>query len=353
MPSPEVLESESKPVEETVTSAENVGQEQSQAAAVDENKPTEITEPKIDDASAVEKPVESVGENVEQPKAPIEGEAKTEVVQGEDSKIEDSLDKAMDGAGSDTAVESDVDSDFDVMEEIDPSYAIDPNLWTKVADIDACDLKPAKKEVPGEEGEEKKPEKKAKKEEAEEDVEEDSGFSEIVIRSEKERDQEFQEYIFELCRPSIVSYLPDRVAPKGSNVRLTCTVQGNNIQTKWMKDEVTIERGKRLQTKSDGEIHSLEISEITEKDAGVYTAVFKNRAGEVETSSHVKVYDGKLHKPDHIDIALVKGELNVCAMIWRLFLFIERAKFIIATIGDLNSISIENLFANKNISAVH
>lgn len=302
-----MLETEQKPVEESSISSENIVQEQAPlAAAVDENKPTEITETKIDDTCVVK--TDSVGENVEQPKAPVEGEAKPEVVQGGE-KLEDSLDKAMDEAGSDTAFESD-DSDFDVMEEIDPSYAIDSNLWTKVADIDACDLKPAKKEVPQEEGAEKISEPKKAKKVEEEEAEEDSGFSELVVRSEKDRDQEFQEYIRELCRPSIVSYLPDRVAPKGCNVRLTCTVQGNNIQTQWMKDEVLLERGKRLQTRSDGEIHSLEISEITEKDAGVYTAVFKNRAGEVETSSRVKVYDGKLHKPEHVDIALVKGELH-------------------------------------------
>lgn len=337
-----MLESEPKAVEETLPIAEDVVQEQQQAAvADDENKPTENVEVKTDDASVVEKPVESVGENVEQPKAPTEGEVKPELIQ-DNAKLEDSLDKAMDGAGSDTAIESDVDSDFDVMEEIDPSYAIDPNLWTKVADIDACDLKPAKKEVPEEEGAEKKPEAKKAKKEEEEEAEEDSGFSEIVVRSEKDRDQEFQEYIYELCRPNIVSYLPDRVAPKGCNVRLTCTVQGNNVQTAWLKDDLALERGKRYQTRSDGEIHSLEIIEITEKDAGVYTAVFKNRAGEVETSSRVKVYDGKLNKPEHIDIALVKGELLFYTIIDNL-LHTKSANFItvsqsIETIDDLKMI---------------
>ncbi|CRL00783.1 CLUMA_CG014037, isoform A [Clunio marinus] len=194
------------------------------------------------------------------------------------------------------------------MEEIDPSYEIDASLWMKVADINECDLKPAMKEVVGggENPSVQQERKKAVKAEEKED-EEDSGFQELVsVRSEKERDQEFREYIRELCRPSIVSYLPDRIAPKGSNVRLTCTVQGNNIQSRWMKDDVILERTQRIQTRTDGEIHTLEISEINEKDAGVYTAVFKNRAGEVETSSRVKVYDGKLHEPDHIDIALVK-----------------------------------------------
>lgn len=296
-----MLENEEKPVEEPVASAEETAAA-TEPQAADENKSAESAEtPPAGDAS-VDKPAESV----DQPKS-AEGEKKPE----EGDKTEDITEKLEDsGEGSDTAIDS--DSDFDEMEKIDPSYAIDASLWKKVADFDGCDLKPAKKEEP--EGAAPKEDKKKKVEEEVPEGEEDSGFSEIVIRSEKDRDQEFQEYIRELCRPNIVSYFPDRVAPLGSNVRLTCTVQGNNIQTKWMKDENVLERGKRIQTRTDGEIYTLEISEITAKDAGVYTAEFKNRAGEVATSSKVTVYDGKLHKPDHIDIALVKGELKFRAI---------------------------------------
>lgn len=243
-------------------------------------------------------------ENVNQPTPSVEGESKTEALSG-DEKPKDSDDLAMDGEGSDTAIES--DSDFDVMEEVDPSYSIEASLWKKVQDFDDCDFKPEKKENLDNPDKEEKPKKK---EEVVEE-EEDSGFSELIIRSEKDRDLEFQEYIRELCRPNIISYLPDRVAPKGSSIRLTCTVKGNNIQTRWLKNGELMERAARIQTRSDGEIHTLEISDITVKDEGVYTAVFKNRAGEVETSSRIKVYDGKLHKPDHIDIALVKGELKL------------------------------------------
>lgn len=204
-----------------------------------------------------------------------------------------------------------------MIEEIDPSYEIDASMWKKIKSFDEVDLKPAQAAKPGAadgDGEEKAdvPEKASKKkdEEEEEEVEEDSGFSEIVIRTEKERDQEFREYVRELCRPQIVSFLPDRNAPRGSDIRITCTVQGNNINARWLKDDVLLERGKRIQTKSDGEVHSLEITKLTDKDAGEYTLVLKNRAGEVETSSRVRVFDGKLHKPDHIDIALVKGMLK-------------------------------------------
>lgn len=228
--------------------------------------------------------------------------SKTEALSG-DEKPKDSDDLTMDGEGSDTAIES--DSDFDVMEEVDPSYSIEASLWKKVKDFDDCDFKPEKKENP------ENPDKEEKKKKEEVVEEEDSGFSELIIRSEKDRDLEFQEYIRELCRPNIISYLPDRVAPKGSSIRLTCTVKGNNIQTRWLKNGELMERAARIQTRSDGEIHTLEISDITVKDEGVYTAAFKNRAGEVETSSRIKVYDGKLHKPDHIDIALVKGELKL------------------------------------------
>jgi hypothetical protein len=310
-----VLESEEKPAEEPATSLEDNSQETPAAPKEGEaeNNLAESAEAKAGDAT-IEKSVEGVGAEQLQPPA-AEGEAKPDAipVEGGD-KTSESEEKLAEIEGSDTS--EDIESDFDIMEEIDPSFGIDASLWTKVKDLDECDLKPAPKEVP--EGQKPTEEKKPrKKEEEEEAAEEDSGFQElVVVRSEKERDQEFREYIRELCRPSIVSYLPDRVAPKGTDVRLTCTVKGNNIQTKWMKDDVVLERGKNIQTRTDGEIHILEITKITEKNAGVYTAVFKNRAGEVETSSRIKVFDGKLHKPEHLDIALVQGTFrtNICSL---------------------------------------
>lgn len=218
------------------------------------------------------------------------------------TKESDELDKLA-REGSATTIESDVDSDFDNIEDVDDSYKVDASMWKQVADLSTIELKPAPKE--GEPEKEKK-----KKEEVEE--EEDSGYGDLYyIRSEKEKDQDFQEYIKELCRPQIISYLNDRCVAKGTDVRLTCTVKGNNIQSRWLKDGNMLERSKNLQTRSDGEIYTLEIMNITERLAGEYTCEFKNRAGEVTTTSTVKVYDGKLHKPDHLDIALVKGESNI------------------------------------------
>lgn len=289
-----MIESEQKPEESvpSVENAENVGQEQQQQSS-DENKPVESGETKIDDAS-----IEKSAESTEKPT--IEGEKQSEMKTEGEAKPEESGEQE----GSDTT--EDIESDFDNIEDVDPSYEFEAGLWKTFESFDEVDFHPPKPEL--KEGEEPpKEEKKSKKEEVE--VEEDSGFSElVVVRSEKEKDEEFQEYIRGLCRPQIISYLPDRVAPKGSTVRLTCTVKGHNIQTRWMKNEVVLERNPRILTKSDGEIHTLEINDINEKDAGEYTAAFKNRAGEVETSSKIRVFDGKLHKPDHIDIALVKGE---------------------------------------------
>jgi hypothetical protein len=292
------IESEQKEAE-NVQSAENVGQEQSTSG--DENKQqgeTQGDESKADDVSIA---VDSgVGESVVASEQKTEKAPEAPKVEGDASQA-----KVMEDEGSDTTVEE-IDSDFDNIEEVDPSYGIDANLWKSFNSFDEVDLKPPKAEpVEGEEP------KKEKKEKVEEVVAEDSGIDEFYrIRTEKEKDQDFKEYIRELCRPQIISYLPDRVVPKGSTVRLTCTVQGNNIQTRWMKGETLVERGKKVQIRTDGEIHILEITDITEREAGEYTAYFKNRAGEVETSSRIRVFDGSLHKPDHLDIALVKGNFN-------------------------------------------
>ena len=217
--------------------------------------------------------------------------------EGDKSQVETNVDE-----GLDTTICEEFDSDFDVIEDIDPSYEIDANLWKPIQSFDEVDLKPQKAEP--KEGEEPKREKKEK----EVEVKEDNEFADLYkIRTEKEKDQEFREYIRELCRPKIVSFLPDRAAAKGTSIRLTCTVEGNNITARWTKDDQPMEKSRNVITRSDGEIHTLEISEITSREAGVYTAYFKNRAGEVETSSRITVFDGSLHKPDHVDIALVKG----------------------------------------------
>lgn len=270
-----------------------------------ENADQASDENKTDDASVA---VESgVGESIavssdeqktDQPKV-VEGET------GEKKEGDESEAKAMEDEGLDTTIDEEFDSDFDNIEEIDPSYEIDSTLWKSIKSFDEVDLKPPKAApVEGQE----EPKKEKKKEEAVETKEDDEFADLYKIRTEKEKDQDFKEYIRELCRPKIVAYLPDRVAAKGTTVRLTCSVEGNNIMTRWTKDDVLLERKKNVQTRSDGEIHTLEISDITVKEAGVYTAYFKNRAGEVETSSRIRVFDGSLHKPDHIDIALVKGE---------------------------------------------
>jgi hypothetical protein len=264
---------------------------------------TETTTETKDESNA-----ENIPQSTSTETAPAVDEKKPETIadekKDETKKIDDALNPNIEKDEDDTTIESDIDSDFDNIEEIDPSWGIDSSLWQKVQDLSTVELKPAPEKGP--DGQPLEPKKEKKKEEVVE--EEDSGYSElVVIRSEKERDQEFREYIRELCRPQIVSYLPDRNAPKGSDVRLTCTVKGNNVQARWLKNGETLEKSQKVQTRTDGEIHILELTSISDREAGEYTAVFKNRAGEVETTSTVKVYDGKLHKPDHLDIAIIKG----------------------------------------------
>ena len=288
-------------------SAENVGQDQSQTVE-GENKSTDIenaTNASTDGVSVVVEPGQ------EQP-PPTEGDALTNaeaqpVVSG-DKPVEEAQPEEEE---SESEVESDMESsDYDAIED-----EIDPALWKKVKNFDDCDFKPEKKDPPkGEDGEEapvaavKAPRKKAESDEEDNESVVSSGGYKIEIKSEKERDNEFREYVRELCRPHIISYLQNRIAAKGTAIKMTCTVEGNNIQTRWTKNGVNLDKGKYVQYKSDGLVHTLELLKLTDRDAGEYACIFKNRAGEVETVASVKVFDGKLHKPDHIDIALVKGE---------------------------------------------
>ena len=294
---------------------ENGGQDQPQV--VDgENKPVEANGAPIvpvDGVSAVDGVIIEPGQ---EQKPLVDGEPITQAA----VQPEISGDKPAEGEqpedhqSEESEAESDMDSsEYDVIED-----EIDPILWKKVRNFDDCDFKPEKKDpikAEGEEGEEAPPPARAARKKVESDEEDNesvvsSGGVKIDIKSEKQRDTEFREYVSQLCRPHIISFLKDRIAAKGTAIRLTCTVEGNNVQASWKKNGVNLDKGKYVQYKSDGQVHTLDLLKLTDRDAGEYACTFKNRAGDVETIANVKVYDGKLHKPDHIDIALVKGELN-------------------------------------------
>lgn len=294
---------------------ENAGQDQQPVDG--ENKPVEVVDGApivpVDGVSTVDGVAIEPGQ--EQPPL-VDGEPTTQVTaQSEISGKKPAEGEQPEDEQSESEVESEMDSsDYDVIED-----EIDPSLWKKVRNFDDCDFKPEKKDpvkAEGAEGEEapapvvKASRKKASSEDDEdnESEEKSSGGVQIEIRSEKQRDTEFREYVSQLCRPHIISYLKDRIAAKGTAIRLTCTVEGNNVQAAWKKNGVNLDKSKNVQYKSDGQVHTLDLLKLTDRDAGEYTCIFKNRAGEVETIANVKVFDGKLHKPDHIDIALVKGE---------------------------------------------
>ncbi|XP_052890695.1 muscle M-line assembly protein unc-89 [Anopheles moucheti] len=109
--------------------------------------------------------------------------------------------------------------------------------------------------------------------------------------TEKEKDAEFQRLRKASRPPLYLTKLTDRSAPTGSTIKLQCTVEGQEVTVRWMKNDQPIERSANLQTSAADGLYTLTIKGLKHSDAGVYTIYAKNRGGEIPSVARVRVYD--------------------------------------------------------------
>lgn len=110
------------------------------------------------------------------------------------------------------------------------------------------------------------------------------------LLTEKEHDLEWQREREARKGPLLLSQLTARTVCEHTPIKLTCSVDGPDLQVKWLKNGGVIGKGpNNKQTATDG-LLVLELLNPTKEDTGTYTCAIKNKNGEITTSANVSVY---------------------------------------------------------------
>lgn len=96
-----------------------------------------------------------------------------------------------------------------------------------------------------------------------------------------------------LERPLFATPLSDRtITENSSSVKFTCSLLSTECDVSWEKNGIPLRASTRYsQTFADG-LAILEIYDVSDEDAGKYSAVASNKYGESVTSARLKVYSG-------------------------------------------------------------
>lgn len=93
------------------------------------------------------------------------------------------------------------------------------------------------------------------------------------------------------AKPLFHTYLHDRTVSEGVNVRLMCTVSGDeNTHIEWLKNHKPLPKDTRYQTLYQNGEASLEIFAVVADDSGNYTCSAINDFGESLSHSQLRVY---------------------------------------------------------------
>ncbi|XP_050486212.1 titin isoform X4 [Bombus huntii] len=105
-------------------------------------------------------------------------------------------------------------------------------------------------------------------------------------------------------KPYFVAPLSNAMGRAGQRVKLECEAKGNPTPTlTWYHDGRPVEETMNLKIQTDAGRTSLIISEAFAKDAGCYTVVAKNNAGEATVSCNVSVKGRLPHETSDSDFA--------------------------------------------------
>lgn len=122
-----------------------------------------------------------------------------------------------------------------------------------------------------------------------------------------------------------ITKLSDQIVPTGSVLSLKCFVEGSYPQFAWFKEDMPIVHGRKyyLKAHKDGKVE-LDVRNINKDDAGVYSLICKNYAGEIETKAKVTVYENPLQKVDPPRfVGAISGGSFVYMFLSSLFSFYE------------------------------
>lgn len=90
--------------------------------------------------------------------------------------------------------------------------------------------------------------------------------------------------------PKFYSYPHNRIAEEGETVRFQCAVAGHpDPWVTWQKDGEIVNPSARLIITERDDIRTLEISDVSYKDSGIYKIVLENDVGRIEASAKLDV----------------------------------------------------------------
>lgn len=90
--------------------------------------------------------------------------------------------------------------------------------------------------------------------------------------------------------PKFYSYPHNRVAQEGETVRFQCAIAGHpDPWVTWQKNGEIVTPSARLRITEKEDIRTLEISEVTPNDSGIYKIILENDVGRVEASAKLDV----------------------------------------------------------------
>uniref|UniRef100_A0A1B0BT08 Ig-like domain-containing protein n=1 Tax=Glossina palpalis gambiensis TaxID=67801 RepID=A0A1B0BT08_9MUSC len=96
--------------------------------------------------------------------------------------------------------------------------------------------------------------------------------------------------------PRVDVKLTNRNSSVGSDIKLTCSILGNDLQILWFKENKRLENNSKYKILFMDGLSCLEIKSADCNDAAIYRCVANNRNGEVETSCLVTIYDVPTNK---------------------------------------------------------
>lgn len=129
----------------------------------------------------------------------------------------------------------------------------------------------------------------------------------IKSATEKEKDAEWQRQREALRPPAIENFLSDRTVREFENLKLTCNVSGPDLNIKWFKNGIIVEKSNRVKLRVSDGLLVLEIPKAEIADSGEYSCLIRNKNGDVSTKCNVTVYKEVLDRPTAPTFTTIRG----------------------------------------------
>ncbi|KAG7188123.1 hypothetical protein KM043_015968 [Ampulex compressa] len=93
-----------------------------------------------------------------------------------------------------------------------------------------------------------------------------------------------------ICAPKFYAVPHNRVVEEGETVHFQCAAIGHPLPwVKWDKNGCTVTPSNRISVKERDDVKILEISEVTQEDAGLYRVTVENDFGRIEASARLEI----------------------------------------------------------------